>query len=95
MIGSKVLVTGVGGGVALFALQFAVALGAEVYVTSSSRSKIEKAKALGAIGGVNYTKGSQSAFFFRSSSHLSLLRVRTFISSSSSSPLKMTGPKSW
>ncbi len=30
MSGEKVLITGVGGGVALFALQFAVAAGAEV-----------------------------------------------------------------
>ncbi|GAA4440848.1 zinc-binding dehydrogenase [Pontibacter saemangeumensis] len=50
----KVLVTGGGGGVALFAVQFAVAAGAEVWVTSGSDEKIEKAKALGAAGGVNY-----------------------------------------
>jgi NADPH:quinone reductase-like Zn-dependent oxidoreductase len=35
-----VLVTGVGGGVALLALQFAVAVGANVYVTSSSPEMI-------------------------------------------------------
>ncbi len=52
--GEKVLVTGVGGGVALCVLQFAVALGAEVWVTSGSDEKIAKAKALGARGGVNY-----------------------------------------
>lgn len=52
--GEKVLVTGAGGGVALFAMQFAVAAGAEVWVTSGSEEKIEKAKALGATGGVNY-----------------------------------------
>ena len=34
--GDRVLISGVGGGVALFALQFAVAGGAEVYVTSGS-----------------------------------------------------------
>ena len=49
-----VLVTGIGGGVALAALQFAVAVGAHVYVTSSSREKIKKAIELGAKGGVNY-----------------------------------------
>ncbi|KAI8968208.1 hypothetical protein BDF20DRAFT_925274 [Mycotypha africana] len=49
-----VLITGIGGGVALCALQFAVAAGAHVYVTSSSATKIEKAIALGAKGGVNY-----------------------------------------
>ncbi|KAL9547816.1 hypothetical protein MBANPS3_005982 [Mucor bainieri] len=52
--GDNVLITGIGGGVALFALQFAVAVGANVYVTSSSPEKINKAVALGAKGGVNY-----------------------------------------
>ncbi|KAI8643408.1 hypothetical protein BD408DRAFT_414864 [Parasitella parasitica] len=52
--GDNVLVTGIGGGVALFALQFAVALGANVYVTSSSYEKINKAITMGAKGGVNY-----------------------------------------
>ncbi|MFD2573678.1 zinc-binding dehydrogenase [Spirosoma soli] len=50
----KVLITGIGGGAALFALQFAVGAGAEVWVTSGSEEKLEKAKALGATGGVNY-----------------------------------------
>jgi NADPH:quinone reductase-like Zn-dependent oxidoreductase len=52
--GERVLVTGVGGGAALFALQFAVAAGAEVWVTSGSLEKITRAQALGARGGVNY-----------------------------------------
>jgi NADPH:quinone reductase-like Zn-dependent oxidoreductase len=52
--GEKVLITGIGGGVALFALQYAVALGARVYVTSGSGEKIDKAIALGALGGANY-----------------------------------------
>ena len=52
--GEKVLISGVGGGVALFACQFAIAAGAEVFVTSGSEEKIEKAKALGAKGGANY-----------------------------------------
>lgn len=50
----KVLITGIGGGAALFALQFAVGAGAEVWVTSGSEEKIEKAKMLGATGGANY-----------------------------------------
>ncbi|KAJ3119587.1 hypothetical protein HK100_000243 [Physocladia obscura] len=53
--GDVVLIPGIGGGVALFALQFAVASGATVYVTSSSPSKIAKAVSLGAAGGVLYT----------------------------------------
>lgn len=53
--GEKVLVSGIGGGVALFALQFAVARGAQVYVTSGSDEKIARAISLGAAGGFNYT----------------------------------------
>eukprot|EP01063_Lacrimia_lanifica_P013104 TRINITY_DN19742_c0_g1_i1.p1 TRINITY_DN19742_c0_g1~~TRINITY_DN19742_c0_g1_i1.p1 ORF type:complete len:358 (+),score=122.89 TRINITY_DN19742_c0_g1_i1:49-1122(+) len=52
--GDAVLVTGIGGGVALFALQLAVALGCHVYVTSSSPEKLARAKGLGAVHGVNY-----------------------------------------
>lgn len=52
--GEKVLISGVGGGVALMGLQFALALGCEVYVTSGSSSKIQKAINLGAKGGYNY-----------------------------------------
>lgn len=50
----RVLVTGAGGGVALFVIQFAVAAGAEVWVTSSSDHKIQRAISLGAKGGFNY-----------------------------------------
>ncbi|KAL5594589.1 uncharacterized protein BROUX77_007936 [Berkeleyomyces rouxiae] len=59
--GRNILVTGIGGGVALAALQFAVAMGCAVYVTSSSPEKIEKAKALGAKGGVNYKNATWAA----------------------------------
>ncbi|MEO5909809.1 MAG: zinc-binding dehydrogenase [Pelobium sp.] len=51
----KVLIVGVGGGAATFALQWALAFGADVYVTSSSEEKIKKAVELGAKGGVKYT----------------------------------------
>jgi zinc-binding alcohol dehydrogenase/oxidoreductase len=50
----RVLITGIGGGVALFALQFAVVHGAKVFVTSSSAEKISRAAALGAAGGASY-----------------------------------------
>jgi NADPH:quinone reductase-like Zn-dependent oxidoreductase len=53
--GEKILISGIGGGVAMFALQFAVAKGADVYVTSGSDDKIAKAIELGAAGGFNYT----------------------------------------
>ena len=52
--GDRVLISGIGGGVALFALQFALAAGCEVWVTSGSEEKIAKAVAMGAKGGVNY-----------------------------------------
>lgn len=52
--GEKVLISGVGGGVAQFAFQFALAVGAEVYVTSGQEAKIEKSLELGAKGGFIY-----------------------------------------
>lgn len=52
--GQTVLVQGTGG-VALFGLQFAQALGARVIVTSRSDEKLERAKALGAWAGINTT----------------------------------------
>ncbi|KAF9940825.1 hypothetical protein BGZ67_006676 [Mortierella alpina] len=52
--GQNVLITGIGGGVALMALAFCVAASANVYVTSSDEGKIAKAVRLGARGGVNY-----------------------------------------
>lgn len=52
--GANILVTGIGGGVALQVLQFAVAVGCNVFVTSGSAAKIERAKELGAKGGVSY-----------------------------------------
>ena len=52
--GDKVLISGAGGGAAAFALQWAVAAGAEVWVTSGNEQKIEKAISLGAKGGINY-----------------------------------------
>lgn len=52
--GQKVLVTGIGGGVATFALLWAKFLGAEVYVTSGSDEKLAQARQLGAKGGADY-----------------------------------------
>ncbi|MFN2448334.1 MAG: zinc-binding dehydrogenase [Candidatus Baltobacteraceae bacterium] len=52
--GETVLVTGIGGGVQTFVLLFAKAAGANVFVTSGSDEKIERARALGAQGGANY-----------------------------------------
>lgn len=46
--GERVLIQGIGGGVALAALQICKGLGAEVWVTSRSTDKLARAKALGA-----------------------------------------------
>ncbi len=51
--GDTVLIQGTGG-VSIFALQFAKALGARVLGTSSSNEKLERAKALGLDAGINY-----------------------------------------
>jgi NADPH:quinone reductase-like Zn-dependent oxidoreductase len=46
--GERVLIWGIGGGVAVAALQICKQIGAEVWVTSSSRRKLERAAELGA-----------------------------------------------
>lgn len=56
--GQNVLITGFGGGVAQLAFLFALARGANVYVTTSSDEKLEKAIKLGAKGGYNYKRES-------------------------------------
>jgi len=52
--GETVLIVGIGGGVAVAAMQLALLAGARVLVTSSSDDKIARAVALGASAGVNY-----------------------------------------
>jgi zinc-binding alcohol dehydrogenase/oxidoreductase len=52
--GDRVLVSGIGGGVAQFALQFALAAGCEVWVTSGSEQKLRASIGFGAKGGGNY-----------------------------------------
>lgn len=52
--GDTVLVTGIGGGVAIFAAQIAKRLGARVFVTSGSDDKLARARELGVEGGANY-----------------------------------------
>ena len=58
--GESILIVGIGGGVAVACLQLAKLVGAQVFVTSSSDAKIERAIALGASGGVNYQRGRVS-----------------------------------
>lgn len=52
--GERVLITGIGGGVALYAMQFALAIGAEVYATSSSEEKMQRVRDMGVTGTANY-----------------------------------------
>jgi len=54
--GETVLVIGIGGGVATFALHLAKAAGCRVVVTSSSNDKLAAARDLGADVGVNYAE---------------------------------------
>jgi NADPH:quinone reductase-like Zn-dependent oxidoreductase len=75
--GHNVLITGIGGGVALLALQICIAAGANVYVTSGTKEKIDRAVELGAKGGANY-KDSKS--HFRYIDHHYLLIYFHFIS---------------
>ncbi len=53
--GETLLISGVGGGVATFGLAFAVAKGADVYVTGENQEVIDRAIAMGAKGGLLYT----------------------------------------
>lgn len=52
--GDKVLIIGAGSGTGTFALQWATAIGCQVFVTSGTGEKIEQAKKLGAAAGVSY-----------------------------------------
>lgn len=52
--GETVLIHGIGGGVALYCLQIAVAMGARVLVTSGTPAKLARAAALGAAAGIPY-----------------------------------------
>jgi NADPH:quinone reductase-like Zn-dependent oxidoreductase len=54
--GERVFIPGAGSGVATFALQIAKLAGADVYVSSHSDAKLERALELGADGVVNYTR---------------------------------------
>jgi NADPH:quinone reductase-like Zn-dependent oxidoreductase len=52
--GDDVLIWGIGGGVAVAALQICKLIGARVWVTSSSEEKLERARALGADEAINH-----------------------------------------
>jgi NADPH:quinone reductase-like Zn-dependent oxidoreductase len=52
--GRTILVTGAGSGVSTFVIQIAATLGAQVYVTTSTAQKVDRARGLGAAGGMSY-----------------------------------------
>ena len=54
--GESLLIVGIGGGVAVAALQIAKLLGLTVFVTSGSPEKLDRAKALGANAGIDHGK---------------------------------------
>lgn len=56
--GEQVLVTGIGGGVAQFAAQFAIALGAKCFVSSSSEEKRQAAHNQGVTGVFDYSSSA-------------------------------------
>ncbi len=63
--GDVVFISGFGGGVASMAFQFAIALGCDVYVSSSSESKRKKALELGAKAAVDYNVESFGKKFYK------------------------------
>lgn len=54
--GEWVLITGIGGGLALSLLQLSVGVAGRIFVTSSSPEKIERALQMGATDGIDYKK---------------------------------------
>ena len=56
--GQKVLISGGGGGVALFCIQFAIAASARVYSTTGSKDKMNRLFKMGLEGVVNYNDKS-------------------------------------
>jgi NADPH:quinone reductase-like Zn-dependent oxidoreductase len=54
--GETVLMTAAGSGVSTFAIQLCRTLGARVITTASSAAKLDKARALGAEAGIDYTR---------------------------------------
>ncbi|BDG59596.1 zinc-binding dehydrogenase [Caldinitratiruptor microaerophilus] len=59
--GETVLIHGIGGGVALYALQIAVAMGARAIVTSSSDDKLRRALEMGASAAIHYRREDVAA----------------------------------
>ena len=71
--GQKLLITGIGGGVALFLLQFAIKAGLEVYVTSGKSQKLDYAIALGAKAGYNYDDSDWTKKFIQDDGYVDIV----------------------
>lgn len=71
--GETVLILGAASGVSTFAVQLAAQAGARVLVTSSSDDKIERARELGADGGVNYATTDDWPAAVREIGHVDLV----------------------
>lgn len=71
--GQNVLISGFGGGVAQFAFLFAKAADANVYVTSGSDEKLDKALKMGAKGGYNYKKENNYADLWKTKGGFDLI----------------------
>lgn len=56
--GETVMIVGIGGGVSMAALSLALAMGAEVFVTSRQQAKIDQAVQMGATGGFDSSEES-------------------------------------
>jgi zinc-binding alcohol dehydrogenase/oxidoreductase len=69
----NVLISGFGGGVAQFAFLFAKASGANVYITSGSDEKLDKAMKMGAKGGYNYKRQSTYADLWKTKGGFDLI----------------------
>ncbi len=69
--GQHVLVTGIGGGVATFAVQIAKAMGCKVWVTSSKTANLERAaQVLGTDGGALYTEADWAKQILSQAGHI-------------------------
>ena len=71
--GDKLLISGIGGGVALMTLKLGVAAGAEVFVTSSDSEIIDKAIEIGARGGFLYTEDNWSKPAYKETGGIDLI----------------------
>jgi NADPH:quinone reductase-like Zn-dependent oxidoreductase len=67
--GETVLIHGIGGGVAMAALQLCRMHGASAIVTSSSDAKLKKAREMGAIGAINYKSAPDVATAVRAATN--------------------------